>query len=118
MDIMEVLQYLPHRYPFLLIDRAFPNAIRFGARAIRFSLDELGETIPQLRHSEAPRTVGKLTAALRFDAIEEILGADVQAYLGDIRQQCQRLHRAIYDACIAYPIESVLTGQSSLQAAQ
>lgn len=103
---------------FLLLDPHFPHSVRFGARAIRISLDALGDAIPQLKNSEAPRTVGKLTSALRFDAIEEILQGDVQAYLDDIRQRCQKVHQAIHDACIAYPIESALTRQSSLQAAQ
>ena len=103
---------------FLLLNPYFPHAVRFGARAIRFSLDALGDSIPQLKHSEAPRAVGKLTSTLQFDAVEEIMGGDVQAYLDRIRRRCQQVHQAIYDACIAYPIESALTVQTSLQAAQ
>ena len=106
---------------FLVLNPFFPHAVRFGARAIAFSLEALGDAIPQLKHSEAPRTVGKLTSALRFDAVEDVLAGGAQRYLDDVRRRCQQVHQAIYDACIAYPIESALTvrdAQTSLQAAQ
>ena len=100
---------------FLLLAPDFPHSVRFGARAIQRSLEALSETIPQLKHSEAPRSVGKLTSALRFDDIDEILSGDVNAYLADIRDRCSRVHAALYDACIAYPIESALTLQTASQ---
>ena len=100
---------------FLLLAPHFPHAVRFGVRKIQGSLEALAETTPQLKQGAATRTVGKLASSLRFDAIDEILSGDVHGYLSGIRAQCSTVHRALYDACVSYPIESALTVQSSSQ---
>lgn len=94
---------------FLVLAPDFPRAIRFGVGSIQASLEALAETIPALQASDVLRTVGRLASGLRFDAVGEILGGGVLAYLDAIRMQCSAVDRALYDTCISYPIDSALT---------
>lgn len=95
---------------FLLLHPDFPHSVRFGVGRIQRALDALAESIPALKHSDAPRIAGKLASTLRFDSIEDITRGDVGRYLDDIRARCTDIDRAVYDACISYPIERALAG--------
>jgi len=94
---------------FLLLDRDFPHAVRFGIGMIQQALDNLAESSQALKQSEAIRLVGKTASALNFDSIEYIMSQDVHLYLTEIRDRCSDIHKAVYDTCISYPIEFALT---------
>jgi uncharacterized alpha-E superfamily protein len=94
---------------FLLLDPAFPHAVRFGMGMVRSSLEALAETSPALKGSGALRLVGKTVSALSFDPIEDIMAQGVHDYLTGIRDRCALIHDATYAACISYPVEFALT---------
>jgi uncharacterized alpha-E superfamily protein len=90
---------------FLLLDPDFPHSVRFGLDTVGGSLDALSTEIPALKRNDVHRRLGKLLSTLSFDPIEEIVGRDVQIFLGNIRNGCRDVHNAIYETCISYPVD-------------
>jgi uncharacterized alpha-E superfamily protein len=90
---------------FLLFDEEFPRSIRFCTARVQEHL------IRASRYAEAPegaspeRISGRLSARLEFAEFDEVAQMGASAYLATIVQECARIHEAIYEAFVAYPLE-------------
>ena len=91
---------------FLLFDEEFPRSIRFATSRIEEHLTKLA------RHAEASgrggpeRLAGRLSARLEFADMDESQGPG--AILGVVAAECSRIHLAIYETFVAYPLEQRL----------
>jgi uncharacterized alpha-E superfamily protein len=95
---------------FLLLDPAFPHSVRFSVEQVGEGLDAIAKVTGAEPVARVNRLAGRLSATLRFSQIEEVMAADLQAFLHDIEMQCLEVHNAMYEAYVAYPIESAVTG--------
>jgi uncharacterized alpha-E superfamily protein len=95
---------------FLLLDPAFPHSVRFSVEQVGDGLDAIARVAGASSTARVNRLAGRLSAALRFSQIEEVMAADLQAFLADIEAQCLEVHNAMYETYVAYPIERAVAG--------
>jgi uncharacterized alpha-E superfamily protein len=93
---------------FLLLNEEFPHAVNFSIRLMRSALNAIAEITDTRKNSQVYRRVGRLKAMLDFDQIDEVIAADLDAYLQNIQTQCAQIHNAIYRTYINYPIDEKL----------
>lgn len=94
---------------FLLLNPEFPRSLRFAAASVEASLRTIAGHVPRRTGGRAERLAGRLHASLDYAQVDEILADNPHAYLTNIGRQCEQIHTAIYQAYIAYPIETALT---------
>jgi uncharacterized alpha-E superfamily protein len=99
---------------FLLLNAEFPRSIRFSATMIQSALQSIARETNARSTSRVERLAGRVRAALDYEQIEDIIG-DIHAYLKNIQQQCMRIHDAIYQTYIFYPIGAALTLEGAAQ---
>ncbi len=92
---------------FLLLDEDFPRSMRFCTARIEEHLTSIS------RHgeSESPgpdRLAGRLRARLQYADIEEVQAGGASAFLTAILDECAAVHKAVYEAFVAYPLEQHL----------
>jgi uncharacterized alpha-E superfamily protein len=92
---------------FLLLNAEFPHAVRFGADSLARSLDSVHQVAAGRKADRLGKLAGRLTAALSFTPIEEIMG-NLHEFTVNIRRLCGQIHDGIYQASIAYPIDTAL----------
>jgi uncharacterized alpha-E superfamily protein len=95
---------------FLLFDEEFPRSIRFCAAQVQTHLARLSRLTdsfegPSARRPNPDRLAGRLAARLEFADFDEVAHEGASAYLGAIVQECARIHEAVYEAFVAYPLE-------------
>jgi uncharacterized alpha-E superfamily protein len=93
---------------FLTLNAEFPHSICFGVQGIQSALDAIADSTETHRGARVYRLAGRLRALLDYGHIDEIIADDLEAYLSDIELQCSRLHGALYQMYITYPIEEKL----------
>jgi uncharacterized alpha-E superfamily protein len=64
--------------------------------------------LTERKANQPVRIAGRLRAALNFSQIDEIMAEGVDAYLGNVRTQCNQAHAAIKQIYFDYPVESAL----------
>jgi uncharacterized alpha-E superfamily protein len=82
--------------------------VRFSVEQVGDGLDAIAELAGTAATARVIRLAGRLRAALRFSQIEEVMAADLQAFLADVEAQCLEVHNAMYVTFVAYPIERVV----------
>lgn len=93
---------------FLLLNAECPRSIRFAATRVEAALHALARHSGRPSGARAERLAGRLRATLDYTLVDEVLGGDPHAYVGGISRQCAQIHLALYQAYVAYPIESAL----------
>ena len=93
---------------FLLLNRDFPHAIRYGVDCIRTAIDSIQRTGGRRSPDELTSGIGRLHAMLGFTSIREIVSGDAAAFLHTIREQCLNIHQLIYRYYVHYSIQSAL----------
>jgi uncharacterized alpha-E superfamily protein len=91
---------------FLLFDEDFPRSIRFSTNRIEEHLTSLARRDQYYEGAEPDRLAARLSARLKFADMDETLGAG--AILGTVVSECSRIHHAIYETFVAYPLEERL----------
>jgi uncharacterized alpha-E superfamily protein len=100
---------LPERIAeFLLLDPVFPHSVRFSVDMVQAALRAISEATGQRANERANRLAGRLQATLRYGNIEEIMAEGLPSYLTDVEQQCVRIHNALYETYISYPVEHAM----------
>jgi uncharacterized alpha-E superfamily protein len=97
-----------HIAEFLLLAPEFPHSVHFAVDMIRRVLEAIGAATDTSRAARVSRLAGRLHALLAYGQIDEITGAGLDAFLGEIRQMCREIHEAVYLTYIAYPVEERL----------
>jgi len=59
------------------------------------------------RSARVAKMAGRFRAGLIFTPLEEIV-ASLSEFFADIQKQCARIHSAIYEVYITYPIEAAI----------
>lgn len=93
---------------FLLLDAEFPRSIRFCADRIQRALKAIAQATGSKGAGRAERLAGRLSAALDYGQVDEILADNMHADLLSIQRQCAGIHAAIYQAYVTYPVETAL----------
>jgi len=88
---------------FLLFDEEFPRSIRFSTTCIEEHLTSLTRHAEYAGRAGPERLAGRLSARLQFADMDESLGAG--AILGAVVAECSRIHHAIYETFVTYPLE-------------
>ena len=93
---------------FLTLDEDFPRSIRFCTQQIETHLAAI------IRHaglagSVGPdRLAGRLRARLQYADIDELEDQGASPFLRIVLDECRAIHRSLYDAFVAYPLEDRL----------
>ena len=93
---------------FLTLDEDFPRSIRFCTQQIETHLAAI------IRHaglagSVGPdRLAGRLRARLQYADIDELEDQGASPFLRIVLDECLAIHRSLYDAFVAYPLEDRL----------
>lgn len=91
---------------FLVLDSEFPRSIRFAADMVQ---GELLAIAGGGRHAgRAERIAGRLRATLDYNQIDDITADGIAAFLDATREQLVRIHYAIYESYIDYPVDAHL----------
>jgi uncharacterized alpha-E superfamily protein len=92
---------------FLLLNPQFPHSVRFSVDKVHCALQAIAELTD--RKAEQPvRLAGRLSAALSFSQIDEVMASGANAYVDSVREQCGQAHTAIHQIYFDYPVEAAL----------
>ena len=94
-----------HILEFLLFDEDFPRSIRFATSQIEGNLSALARRGEANDRSGPERIAGRLKARLEFADIHELETQGAGALLTTVVNECARIHEAIYETFVAYPLE-------------
>lgn len=92
---------------FLLLNPDFPYTVRYSAEQMHRALLALANISAARKASVIERLIGKLQSSLAYTQIDEILVRDLHPFLAGVIEQCHRVHAAIHEVYIEYPVESV-----------
>jgi uncharacterized alpha-E superfamily protein len=111
--------YTANLYPdriaeFLILNNEFPHSIHFAITMLQNALRSIAKATNARRAQRIERLVGRLSAALNYDQVEDII-EDIHPYLENIQQQCTQIHNAIYQTYIFYPVDVALTLEGAAQ---
>jgi len=93
---------------FLLLNAEFPRSVRFGVDRVQQALRTVGRMTGARTAGRAERLAGRLSAALDYAQIDEIMADSLHEYLVNTQRQCDQIHNAIYQVYISYPIDTAL----------
>ncbi len=93
---------------FLMLNETFPHSIHFAVDMMRMGINGIAVVTDTRKNSLVIRHIGRLKALLDYEQIDEILAADLSAYLHKIQDHCMQIHTAVYQTFINYPITDKL----------
>lgn len=93
---------------FLLLSTEFPHSIRFAVDSMERALNSIDEATETKRAGLVGRLIGKLRSEMSYSQIDEVMENGLSNYLDSIQKQSGRIHEAIYDVYISYPIEKAI----------
>ncbi|MBV9769346.1 MAG: alpha-E domain-containing protein [Bryobacterales bacterium] len=94
---------------FLMLNSEFPHSVRFAADHLQRSLECINEAASSKRSPRVAKTAGRLSSGLMFTPLEEVVSKLAEVF-ANIQQQCARIHTAIYEVYITYPVEAAIEG--------
>src|SRR6202161_549982 len=94
---------------FLLLNADFPHSVRFGAERMLRSLEAIHQSAGARKTDRVGKLAGRLTAALSYTPLEEIM-SDLHEFTANIRRLCRQIHGGIYQVYISYPLDAALEG--------
>ena len=87
-----------HVVQYLVLDAAFPRAVRFGIAQCLDQVHPLAGSVPDGYGSEAERQLGRLEGELRYTDVDEIFARGLGAFLQRIQESVARVHSALAHA--------------------
>ena len=97
-----------HMITFMLFDSDYPRSIRFCSARIQEHLTALASRIEPLDGPKPERIAGRLQARVEFADYAEIAEHGASVYLANVVAECARIHEAVYETFVAYPLEERL----------
>jgi uncharacterized alpha-E superfamily protein len=97
-----------HMINFMLFDQEFPRSIRFSAARIQEHLTGVSRYAETFDGPNPERLAGRLSSRLEFADFEEFSEHGASAYLATVVGECARIHEAVYETFVAYPLEQRL----------
>ncbi|MDB5441202.1 MAG: hypothetical protein JWM33_3629 [Caulobacteraceae bacterium] len=93
---------------FLLFDEEFPRSIRFATAQLEVHLAALARHMEVAARAGPDRLAGRLSARLQFADVEELKEHGASQLLATVTAECVRIHQAVYETFVAYPLEQRL----------
>ncbi len=93
---------------FLLFDKEFPRSIRFTTARIEEHAKALSRYAEFAAAAAPERLAGRLSSLLEFTDPAELATIGAGEILRTVTAECGRIHAAIHDSFVAYPIEQRL----------
>jgi len=93
---------------FLLLNHEFPHSVRFAVDEMEKALKAIDEATETKRAGLVNRLIGKLKSDLSYSHIDEIMETGLSYYIDGIQRQSGRIHNAIYEVYISYPVDKAL----------
>jgi len=92
---------------FLLLNPDFPHSVRFAVDRLQRSLEAVHQATGTRKSDRLGKLAGRLTAALRYTPLEEIM-TGLQSFSANIRRMCAQIHSGIYQVYITYTIDAAI----------
>lgn len=93
---------------FLLLNPEFPYTVRYSAEKMTEALEAISKVSHARKAGQIEKIAGRLHSSLAYAQIDEIIAKDFSRFLKSIVDQCQKLHAAVHEVYIDYPIETAL----------
>ena len=93
---------------FLLLNREFPRSVASAAAGVQEALTAIAEATGAPRSNRASRIAGRLRASLDYSDIQEVVTGGLSDFLTQLQAECHRIHEAVNQLYITYPIEEKL----------
>ncbi|AAK23580.1 hypothetical protein EIB18_08550 [Caulobacter vibrioides] len=97
-----------HILEFLVFDEDFPRSIRFATAQIEQHLSAMARSVSANERAGPERLAGRLKARLQFADVDELEAVGAGPLLTTVVNECARIHEAIYETFVAYPLETRL----------
>ncbi|WP_168073280.1 alpha-E domain-containing protein [Caulobacter sp. SSI4214] len=94
-----------HILEFLVFDEDFPRSIRFATAQIEQHLAALARRVSAGERAGPERLAGRLKARLEYADVDELEAVGAGPLLTTVVNECARIHEAIYETFVAYPLE-------------
>ncbi|HJV40760.1 alpha-E domain-containing protein [Caulobacter sp.] len=94
-----------HILEFLVFDEDFPRSIRFATSQIEQHLTALARRVSASERAAPERLAGRLKARLQYADVDELEAVGAGPLLTTVVNECARIHEAIYETFVAYPLE-------------
>lgn len=86
-----------HVLEFLLLHPTFPRSVRFSLEAAAKALAAIEPAAADRPLSPADRILGRMLGDLKYLDVQQILHADLHAFLRDLLERCTAASRAVQD---------------------
>jgi uncharacterized alpha-E superfamily protein len=93
---------------FLLLNREFPRSLASAAAGVQEALTAIAEATGAPKSNRASRIAGRLRASLDYSDIQEVVAGGIADFLAQLQAECHRIHEAVNQLYITYPIEEKL----------
>jgi uncharacterized alpha-E superfamily protein len=93
---------------FLTLDEDFPRSIRFCTDQIETHLSAIIRHAGMAGRVGPDRLAGRLRARLQYADMDELETLGASPFLKTVLDECSAIHRSLYDAFVAYPLEERL----------
>jgi uncharacterized alpha-E superfamily protein len=93
---------------FLTLDEDFPRSIRFCTDQIEQHLSAIIRHAGLAGRVGPDRLAGRLRARLQYADMTDLENEGASAFLKTVLDECSAIHRSLYDAFVAYPLEDRL----------
>jgi uncharacterized alpha-E superfamily protein len=93
---------------FLMLDEDFPRSIRFCTQQIEQHLAAIIRHAGLAGRVGPDRLSGRLRARLQYADMDELEAQGASEFLKTVLEECAAIHRSLYDAFVAYPLEDRL----------
>ena len=93
---------------FLMLDEDFPRSIRFCTHQIEQHLAAIIRHAGLAGRVGPDRLAGRLRARLQYADMSDLENEGASAFLKTVLDECSAIHRSLYDAFVAYPLEDRL----------
>ena len=91
---------------FLLFDDDFPRSLRFCTAQMENHLRGVSRHFEEDTGQVSPeRLAGRLRARLQYADMDELASTGAHAILTTVAGECAKIHEAIYNTFVAYPLE-------------
>jgi uncharacterized alpha-E superfamily protein len=97
-----------HILEFLVFDEDFPRSIRFATAQIEQHLSAMARNAFTGERPGPERLAGRIKARLQFADVDELEAVGAGPLLTTVVNECARIHEAIYETFVAYPLETRL----------
>jgi uncharacterized alpha-E superfamily protein len=93
---------------FLTLDEDFPRSIRFCTDQIEQHLSAIIRHAGLAGRVGPDRLAGRLRARLQYADMSDLENEGASAFLKQVLDECSAIHRSLYEAFVAYPLEDRL----------